>query len=175
MGISTAVDEGHLVVRVVKMDAKRMDLAPTIGISCVHQDVWNSIPCGIIGALSGQVPKWLVDTFMFFFDSNIEQMLKAIIEYKLNANLAGIPTQFPLSFQNQRSPKCLELAFHMLGLSDSDDVKAASFQVLAINTCVKKDRFAVPGLVPPVYVARSCLFNFPPHSGVLTVSVKAGV
>ena len=115
------------------------------------------------------------DTFMFFFDSNIEQMLKAIIEYKLNANLAGIPTQFPLSFQNQRSPKCLELAFHMLGLSDSDDVKAASFQVLAINTCVKKDRFAVPGLVPPGYVARSCLFNFPPHSGVLTVSVKAGV
>lgn len=159
MGISTAVDEGHLVVRVVKMDAKRMDLAPTIGISCVHQDVWNSIPCGIIGALSGQVPKWLVDTFMFFFDSNIEQMLKAIIEYKLNANLAGIPTQFPLSFQNQRSPKCLELAFHMLGLSDSDDVKAASFQVLAINTCVKKDRFAVPGLVPPGYVANSAMFS----------------
>lgn len=159
MGISTAVDEGHLVVRVVNMEAKRMDLAPSIGISCLHQDVWNSIPCGIIGALSGQVPKWLVDTFMFFFDSNIEQMLKAIIEYKLNANLAGIPTQFPLSFQNQRSPKCLELAFHMLGLSDAEDVKAASFQALAINTCDKKDRFPVPGLVPPGYVANSSMFS----------------
>lgn len=148
LGVSTAVDDGRLVQRVVKLNAERLDLTPTIAISCVHTDVWNSIPCGIISALQGEVPGWLVDSLIFFFESSIEEVLKAIVEYKLNENLASIPHDFPLQLQHQAST-CLLLDFKLLGVSDSTDVKSANLQALAINSCKNGEPFPVPGIIPP--------------------------
>eukprot|EP00438_Fugacium_kawagutii_P018646 Skav235466 [mRNA] locus=scaffold1451:107786:111679:+ [translate_table: standard] len=148
LGLSIAVDDsGRLAVKVVKLHALNIDLAPAIGISCVSTDLWNSIPCGIIWALQGEVPGWLVDSLVFLFESKIEDLLKGIIEFKLNMNLHSIPTDFPLAFQTKSS--CLKLGFTMLGLSDSQDVKMASVRALAHNTCSNRPPFPVPGLVPP--------------------------
>ena len=158
LGVSTAVDDGRLVQRVVKLNAERLDLTPTIAISCLHTDIWNSIPCGIISALQGEVPGWLVDSLIFFFESSIEEVLKAIVEYKLNENLATIPHDFPLQFQHQAST-CLLLHFSLLGVSDSTDVKSSNLQALAINSCKNGERFPVPGLVPPGTLANHSMFS----------------
>ena len=38
-----------------------------VGSNSRCDKVWNSIPCGIISALHGQVPGWLVDSLIYWF------------------------------------------------------------------------------------------------------------
>ncbi|CAK9011078.1 Uncharacterized protein SCF082_LOCUS10939 [Durusdinium trenchii] len=153
LGLSTAVVNGSLSVGVMKLSALRVDLDKSVSIGCVEWTVWNSIPCGIISALHGQVPGWLVDSLIYWFQSTIEETLKGIVEYKLNENLRSIPQKFPMALRNR--PPCLQVAFSLLGISHSTEVKSASLEALAENTCENGPKFPVPGLILPEIINTS--------------------
>eukprot|EP00913_Durusdinium_trenchii_P024780 g23260.t1 len=141
LGLSTAVVNGSLSVGVMKLSALRVDLDKSVSIGCVEWTVWNSIPCGIISALHGQVPGWLVDSLIYWFQSTIEETLKGIVE------------KFPMALRNR--PPCLQVAFSLLGISHSTEVKSASLEALAENTCENGPKFPVPGLILPEIINTS--------------------
>ena len=139
-----AVVDKRMTIGISSLVAPDLHVQPTLELSCVSPGFWSSVPCALISALNGNVPSWLVDTILFFTKSHVEQIIQEIVEQKLDANLRTLPDKLPVLSSGESH---VQLAFTPLGMFQSYDLKAASYQVLAEEVPHSEDEFPVPGLL----------------------------
>ena len=139
-----AVVDKHIKVGVSSLVAPDLHLQPTLDVSCVNPGFWSSVPCAIISHLSGHVPSWLVDTILYFTQSHVEEILEQVIDEKLDADLHALPSRLQVVSSDHAN---VQFAFRPLGMFQSDDLKAASYQVLAEEVPRAEEAFPVPGLI----------------------------